>query len=362
MAGKTIIAAVTNNLANDRRMIRICTSLQQNGYEVELVGRNTSGQLPLAELVFKQHRLRCFFKKGPFFYAEYNIRLFLYLLGAKADIYNSVDADTLPAMWLASVIKGKKLVHDAHEYFTEVPELVNRPLIKKIWEISEKLFLPRASLIYTVSPSIAQFYQKISRKEVHVILNTPEFKENGAAKPLSDHIIIYQGALNKGRGLELIIDAMKQIDGILWIAGEGDLSDELRERTKQRGLDNKVIFWGMLSPEKLHQLTLQASIGYNVCQNLGKSYFYALSNKGFDYIHAGIPAITNNFPEYKQLNKTYQCFVLAEYAIDDIVMAINKLISDKGFYNNLRNNCLLASKNLNWQTESAKLIELYGGI
>ena len=47
-------------------------------------------------------------------------------------------------------------------------------------------------------------------------------------------IILYQGALNVGRGLGEVLEAMAEIqEAELWLAGEGDLSDFLREKTIQ---------------------------------------------------------------------------------------------------------------------------------
>jgi len=77
------------------------------------------------------------------FYANYNIRLFFYLLYSKVDILWSNDLDSLPANYLASKVKGKKLIYDSHEYFTEVPELVSRPDVQKVWESIEEIIFPK---------------------------------------------------------------------------------------------------------------------------------------------------------------------------------------------------------------------------
>ena len=71
------------------------------------------------------------FKKGPLFYAEYNLRLFFLLLLTKADVLVANDLDTLPAVFLASRIRRLPVVYDSHEYFTEVPELVGRKISEK---------------------------------------------------------------------------------------------------------------------------------------------------------------------------------------------------------------------------------------
>lgn len=114
-----IICTVTNDLIYDQRMQRICTSLQKNNFEVELVGRILPDSKEIIQQTFQQKRLKCFFNKGFLFYAEFNIRLLFFLLFTKFDIVCGCDLDTLPAALLAAKIKRKKVVYDAHEYFPE---------------------------------------------------------------------------------------------------------------------------------------------------------------------------------------------------------------------------------------------------
>jgi hypothetical protein len=138
MSMKKIIFTVTTDLTYDQRMKRICTSVSSAGYSVVLVGRKKKSSLPLNNLSYKQHRLNCIFEKGKLFYAEYNIRLFFHLLFNRFDIVCSIDLDTILPGYFASKIKNKPQVYDAHEYFTEMEEVVSRPFIKKCWQWIEK--------------------------------------------------------------------------------------------------------------------------------------------------------------------------------------------------------------------------------
>lgn len=351
-----IIATVINDVVYDQRMIRICTSLS-NSYEVALWGRKKS-RLPIDKRPYQQRRFSFLINKGPFFYLAYNIRIFISLLFTPFDIVHAVDLDTLLGTYLASKFKGKKLILDAHEYFTEVPELHNRPTQKKIWLILERYLVPKVNSGITVSHSIAREYKELYQKEFSVILNCPNVQSYETKKnPLP--YIIYQGALNKGRGLEALILAMKEIPLDLKIAGSGDIEDKLRLLVKRLQLENKIEFLGMFKPTELPSITQQAFLGYNAMENLGLSYYYSLSNKFFDYIHAGVPVITNSFPEYDAINKMYNCCIYSEADSKQLASVINQLIKDHKMYKSLKTNCIKASKSMNWKIEEAKLIEFY---
>src|ERR1039457_87445 len=123
---KRIIVSVTNDLTTDQRVDRSCNTLVKMGFDVLLVGRLLKQSLELESRNYRTKRMKLWFTRGPLFYAEYNLRLFFFLLVHKTDILFSNDLDTLPANYLISGILNLPLVHDCHEYFRGVPELNGR--------------------------------------------------------------------------------------------------------------------------------------------------------------------------------------------------------------------------------------------
>lgn len=325
-----------------------------------LIGRKKSNS-PLPDQPFRQHRIKMLLKSGPLFYLCYNFRLFFTLLWTPADIIHAVDLDTLTAAYCAARIKGAKLVYDAHEYFTEVPELQGKKMKQAIWKWVERRYVTKADARITVGQSIAELFQNEYGTQFAVVRNAPvssEMQHNIEA----EKFLLYQGALNKGRGLELLIDCMSDIEIPLVIAGSGDLDAELHERCKKAGVEDKVTFTGMLPPEELRTLTNKAYIGYNVMENLGLSYYYSLSNKFFDYIHAGVPALTNDFPEYLKLNEQYDCVLLTKHTRDSLLQNILLLLNDNELYGKMKKNCFLAAQELNWREEEKILADVYDRI
>jgi glycosyltransferase involved in cell wall biosynthesis len=359
---RRLIFTVTNDLNYDQRMIRICSTLANNGYTVLLVGRQLPKSKPLSNRNFQQRRLKCWSTKGKFFYLEYNLRLLCFLFFNQFDALCSIDLDTLVPGYLVAKWKSKPLIYDAHEYFTEVPEVVDRPAIKKIWKTVESWIFPKLTFAYTVCESIGEAFEREYQKSFSVIRNVPFTQQNqGVVEKNHPPVIIYQGALNEGRGLEQAIIAMQWIDGaLLWLVGEGDLSESLREQVRTMQLDDKVIFKGYQKPESLREITPRATIGLNLLANKGLSYYYSLANKAFDYVQAQVPALHMNFPEYYKLNQQYEVSLLLD-TLEPIEIAkqINRLLSDTTLYNRLRENCIPAGRDWTWERESEKLLQFY---
>ena len=388
--GKRIIFTVTNDLRYDQRMLRICTTLSAAGYEVALVGRHLSTSIPLQNQPYQQIRLKhLLFTAGKLFYLEYNLRLLFFLLFQRFDAICSIDLDTSIPGIIAAKIKNKPHLFDAHELFTHTPEVARRKSIQKIWEAVQKFTFKHTNAAFTVGPAIAQYFEEKYNRPVAVVRNMPI--KSGATNPKttnqarteinklnSDNInppspawqskidalqgqrfILYQGALNEARGLEALIQAMSEIPAILVLAGEGDLSQTLRNLTQSLNLEHKVIFLGMVPPNELPQLTKQAYIGYNVSQNAGLSYFLSLNNKFFDYTKALLPSLINPFPEYLALMKEFEVGLPTEPTLEDIVKQANQLFTDQLLYDKIKSNCKLASEKWTWENETPTLVNIF---
>ncbi len=362
-----IIFTVTNDLSYDQRMIRICNSLVNNGFEVLLIGRLRKNSIPLTTKKFQQHRFNLWFESGKLFYLAYNIRLFFFLLSNRFDIIGSIDLDSLLPCFLASRIKRKSIVFDAHEYFTEVPEVVNRPMTKWVWQALGNWIIPKLKYAYTVSASLQTLFTKKYGVDFQLVRNITKKETlnntslNKKSKYTDHPIILYQGVLNEGRGLEEIIKTMQLLPkGELWLAGEGDLSNQLRQLAIDLGLTNRVKFLGYLQPDALKLVTFQATIGLNLLENKGLSYYYSLANKTFDYMYAGIPALHMNFPEYASINEELEIGILVDdLQASTLKKAVLRLITDKDFYQKIENNCQQGTAIFNWAIEETKLVAIY---
>ena len=97
-----IVCTVTNDLNFDQRMIRICTSLVNAGYDVTLIGFERKNSKPLVPRPFKQKRVPIIAEEGKLLYIDYWTKLFFLLLFKKADIFCAIDLDTILPVYFAS--------------------------------------------------------------------------------------------------------------------------------------------------------------------------------------------------------------------------------------------------------------------
>ncbi|MHB1277465.1 MAG: glycosyltransferase [Bacteroidia bacterium] len=362
MAGnkiKRISFTVVNDLSYDQRMQRICGTLAKAGFSVTLIGRKLPQSKALPDFPFTCVRLPYLFRSGKAFYVELQIRLFIYLFTHRFDMYSAVDLDTLLPNLMVARLKGKKAVYDAHEYFTEVPEVVRRRTVQKIWTGIEKFCVPRVDLAYTVSQGLADLFEEKYHKPFSVIRNLPFRQPSIKMEKHDPPFILYQGALNEGRCLEMLLPAIQGLPLHLWIAGEGDLSSSLRQLCRDLKMEGQVKFLGYVSPMELREITPQAYLGFNVLENKGLSYYYSLANKCFDYLQAGVPCLCSPFPEYIRLAQEYPALIFAAAHSEEIRLAITRLLNNPEIYQQLVAACIPAGENLNWESEEPLLLALY---
>ena len=354
-----IIISVSNDLTTDQRVIKTCDCFNELGYDILLIGRKMKHSLPLAR-PYKTFRFRLLFNKGFFFYAEYNLRLFFKLFFLKKDLLLANDLDTLLPNYLISKMFSKKLIYDTHEYYTEVPELIGRPKVKSFWLSIEKKIFPRLKNVLTVNHKLADIYSQKYLVPVTVVKNVP-FKRNSTTfisnkfEKTDKTIILYQGAVNKGRGLELMIDTMSNLNNYqLVIIGDGDVSKQLKKQATVLGLGTKVIFLGKISPKDLPAYTESADVGISLEENLGLSYRYSLPNKIFDYIQAEIPVLASDLPLINQLMQEFKIGeILRKRNPENLAFLIEKICANKESY---RESLQKAAILFNWDVEKKVLI------
>lgn len=402
-----IVCTVTNDLAQDQRMDRICTSLTKAGHDVVLVGRELPTSKPLAVKAYRQHRIFCKNLAGKRFYAEYNYRLWREIRTWEYDVVCSVDLDTLVAGVVLTSSKAHKLVFDAHEWFSETPEVVNRAMIRGVWRGVGRALVPRSDARYTVGPLLAKELEEDYGVPFDTVRNLPlrkppphrrrpqgsspratepppqplpteeglffenasrfggQYPGNELSIPVTDRkVVLYQGMFNPGRGLMTAISAIADLpDCELWLVGDGPELGALRRCSEKLGCNDRVWFAGFRPPEELPAITARAWLGLNLLDAVSPSYYFSLANKAFDYLQAGVPSVQMAFPEYVALDEKYKCFVLID-RLEPVRLGItiDRLLSNPAEYEALVGGCKRAAEELVWELEEERLLEVWNKV
>jgi glycosyltransferase involved in cell wall biosynthesis len=344
---KKAIIFMTSDPVFDQRANKIAQSLSLLNYSVTLWGINRNEVLASDSML----RYAPKNKKGPLFYWETGMAIKKHLKFNNYDLIWTCDPDTL---WAVFPKKQKSLIiYDSHELFDEVPELANKFIKKLIWRKIESYFARKSDVRITVSKPIADILKKRFKKPVFVLSNMPLLH----AKPIIEektNAIIYQGAINKGRNIKELIDAMAVIPNWeLWIAGHGDLTEELRKYIDKLPNKSQIKWFGMLPYQELMKLTTKASIGYNGLNiKDSKSYEFSLANKFFDYILAETPVITANTITYQEYLNQYNVGWTEEHNLPELLFEITQ------FPQNIKEKtiaCRLASNEWNWEKQWQKI-------
>ena len=296
--------AVSNDLSNDRRVARHAGALQQAGCEVVVVGRRLPSS-PEVEAPWRLVRMPLRHRRGWRFYAELNRRLCSTMLRERPDVVWANDTDTLAGCAVAARRLGCRLVMDAHELFPEVPEVQHRPLVQWVWRAIERRYMPRCDARLTVCQSIADYYRDRYGLAMTVVRNLPALRSPLSAlhSPLSTlrsplSTLLYQGAVNLGRGVDWAIDALEYLPQCrLVVAGRGDLLQAMQAYAAAKPWADRVLFLGHVPPADLDALTCQADVGLVMLDDLGLSYHYALPNRIGDFVAAGVPMVVSDLPE-----------------------------------------------------------------
>ena len=354
----------------DYRIYREATSLRRAGHQVVIVA-SSFNPAPLKGwddfeiypiLLDRSHSLRRLY---PLFWQ----RAYPLLVETHPDAYHAHDLDSLwPAVRAAQRL-NRPLVYDSHEFWTEQSSLVDRPLMRSCWSLLEQRLIRRVDRIITVSGSIAQsLKERYSLDEVVVLRNLPLFRHKVQSNliretldlPAERPIVLYQGGFLTENGLREQIEAAAGFAAAFVLIGDGPSEQALRNQVRAEGLEDRVYFIPRVPFHQLHNYTCSADLGLCLIKGTGKSFYYSLPNKLFEYMMAGLPILASNFPEMQRVVRETRTGATVD---PTDIAAIREQIT--AFLDNAeqREACaqasLQAAQSYNWERESVQLTQLY---
>jgi glycosyltransferase involved in cell wall biosynthesis len=314
----------------------------------------------------------------------YGHEMLMAALAEDAWAYHAHDLDMSLIALLAAARKEAACVCDFHEWYSENVSYNHltrryRPhwFYKRwIYQTMERLVLHTATEVITVCDSIGESLAKVYQapRPVRIIRNVPEIKTYDRSAPIdlkkelaipSDKkIVLYQGGLGPSRNLEPVIAAMAQVRAaVLVIRGPGYeywAKSYYRLATRLRVRD-KIFCLPPVPSTRVVAEARAADMGlWTLLANVGLNFKYALPNKVFEYMAAGVPLVAADLPEVRKIVLGYRIGVCFDPVCPTaIARAINQLADNSSLRDQCRRNITVAVRELGADQEWNKLVDLY---
>jgi len=284
--------------------------------------------------------------------------------GLDTDLVIACDYTSLPAAVALAVSTGARLVYDSHEYAVREKDenhiwrILYPPYIRAL----EQSGLARAAGAMTVSEGIASAMAKEYGLDPAptVIRNLPFYRAMPFRAP-GEHIVVHHhGSLVPGRGLELLIASVPLWHSRFSLRLRGptamDYRVALRAQIDRCGITNRVSILPPLDPKDLINDAWEADIGIHLLPDFGNQNRFALPNKLFEYLMAGLAVVTTDLPEMRSILKEYGVGVVtSDAAPESVATTINALDNDHiAIY---KQAALEAARSLCWEAEQARFLE-----
>lgn len=261
-----------------------------------------------------------------------------------------------------------KLVYDTHELETERNGL--RGIKKRVAKFVEKRLIKYVDITFVVSENIADWYaEEYQINRPIVVLNTPRYRDltstNHFREKLSisnqQVILLYQGALTNGRGIDILLEAFKgrtNNDLVIVFMGYGGLENKI----KQAALENKnIYFFPAVHPDVVLEYTSSADLGVSFIENVCLSYYYCMPNKLFEYAMAGLPILVSNMKDMSELViKNNMGEVAYDYSVQGINDSLERFL--QGDLSLMKQNAYRTAKDNSWEIQEVKMLSAYSQI
>ncbi|HEX2983612.1 MAG TPA: glycosyltransferase [Ignavibacteriales bacterium] len=376
-ANNRVLILFLGNYYYDSRLLSLHKSLKESGYSVRIISfelddpdfiNKDDGEVKIYKLLKRSSPL--------YFYPAFYFLAFINLFRAKYDFVFAEEVYSLPIAGLIAKIKRAKLFYNSRELYGYIGALRNSKFKQRFWAYIERFFIKFADVVLTTGDMDSEFIRKEYnlKQDVAAIRNIPQYKTVSSPVdlhkklgiPESGIIILYQGIIVEGRGIDYIIEAIKNLPRIYFVVvGDGPQRSRYEQAALDKNVGERVKFAGRVSHSELLNYTAGADIGASLIENISISYYYALPNKLFEYIMAGLPVISSDLPQMKKIVEEYDTgYVLQMKSPDELKVVLEKLINSPEELTALKKNSLEAAKILNWENEYKKLsnlLELHAG-
>lgn len=294
------------------------------------------------------------------------------------DVVHANDGNTLvPAMAIRALSRRRVgIVYDSHELWRHRNIRPDRLLAPLVERISEQVGIRVADGVITVSPSIAHWLQQeYSLPETpSLVRNVPAQGElpdpstgvlrERAGLSSEDRVIAYGGRITTSRGIEETIAALPHLPAsvhfVLLGYGEPDALANVREEAAAHGVADRVHLVGAVAPDEVSRALADGDVAVVHVVPVCLSYRFALPNKLFESIRAGLPIAAADLPDMREVVEQLGVGeVFRGTSAEDLAAALISILDDPEPY------CARAREAapaLTWELEATRMLEMYDRI
>lgn len=369
MKNKTAVITFLGNAFHDSRVVNLIESLNNINYSVRTI--SFDWKTPNFKTLFGQTTVYKLdkSKSSIIYYLKFIFLLLKNLRKTKADIYFAEDIYTLPFTYYFAKKNKAKIFYNSREIYAHLAGLRNKSFVSKIISKIESKYISKVDVVLVTGQMDADYLSKTYNiNNFCVIRNLPKLSEISnkinlrqlLSIPNDSKIILYQGVILEGRGIEKTIYAIENLQNVHFvIIGEGEFKEKFENETKNLEWHDRIHFIGVVDNKELLKFTAAADLGLALIENISISYYYALPNKLFEYIMAGVPVLASNLPQMMKIIDQYKvgAYINLENK-SEIIDKLKILLSNNELLKEYKTNCLRAKKDLNWDKEFSNLKQL----
>lgn len=400
-----VAMVVWNEFLNDARVLKEAQTLQRAGYQVKVFALHTPGvtqqheqleggiqvcrvarsplwrlrkgsslpiqppassrpQGPIGKLSVKHQLFRLIARTWT------HMALLWQIVRYRANLVHAHDVNTLPTAWLAARFSRAHLVYDAHEISTSREGYSS---FRRLVGFVEKQLMPKVDGSITTTDARAKYFARaygVARPTV--LQNRPRLTHCDTSNRIREElelkapwpIILYQGGLQQGRGLDKLIRTAIDVPNAYFVfIGGGRLALDLAYLRDELGLQERVHFIPTVPLSQLPSYTASADIGVQPIENTCLNHYTTDSNKLFEYLIAGLPVVATDFPEIRRIVRSNNVGLLVP-ANDSssLAAALSQLVTDIELRKSFATNARSTARTLNWEEQENRLVELYKNI
>lgn len=284
------------------------------------------------------------------------------------DVVHCNDLNSLLAGFMLKRRLDIPLAYDAHEVYPEqFPPHRRSATWHSFYSELERRLLPHTDFRMTVCDSIGDHYVERHASAPWVtVRNTPSRAllppESVLSRRNEPRVALYHGAYFEHRGLDEVIRAAPTVDGVRFVfRGMGYHEPALRALAERMGVSGRVEFAAPVPMTELVPLAARCDVGLNPFISNCLNTQFALPNKFFEYMMAGLALASSDLVEMRRLTKQLDIGILFDSESPEAIAGgLRNVLADPHGLDTLRRNAYLRARDeYNWETEQERMLRAY---